>query len=191
MDGQAFVLLNAEALRDLGVSSVGQRLAILKAIYHLKIRNNIPIEEDDYVPPCKHSEQEHRPSFNGVVFTSRSSSSVREFDFRKTSFHCPRARYPNCTQVASSTELVSPPATRLRSLEDDNRHLNNLISSFTEDLNNIRTTSPRSVRTCSFFLFRLISNLSFPGRTGRIAEAALLQMGAVCETAEVTDETRL
>lgn len=173
MDGQAFVLLNAEALRDLGVSSIGQRLAILKAIYHLKIRNNIPIEEDDYVPPCKHSEQEHRPSFNGVVFTSRSSSSVREFDFRKTSFHHSRARYSNRTWVAPSAELVLSPATRLRSLEDDNRHLNNLISSFTEDLNSIRI-SPRSVRICSFSLFRLVSNPLFPGRTGRIAETALL-----------------
>ncbi|KXN86547.1 Protein STE50 [Leucoagaricus sp. SymC.cos] len=53
VDGQAFVLLNPEALKELGVSSIGQRLAILKAIYQLKIANNIPIEEDHYVPPSE------------------------------------------------------------------------------------------------------------------------------------------
>jgi bZIP factor len=58
VDGQAFVLLNPEALKELGVSSIGQRLAILKAIYQLKIANHIQIDEDHYVPPCKHRKRE-------------------------------------------------------------------------------------------------------------------------------------
>lgn len=126
VDGQAFVLLNAEALKELGVSSVGQRLAILKAVYHLKIRNNIPIEEDDYVPPSEAPD-----------------------------------RLENLT-LEKLHSIVQEQATRLRSLEDDNRHLSNLISSFTEDLNNTRTNSPRSVRT---YLLCLVSNSLFPGRT--------------------------
>lgn len=47
------MLLNSETLRELGVPTIGQRLAILKAIYQLKIANSIPIDEDHYIPPCK------------------------------------------------------------------------------------------------------------------------------------------
>lgn len=46
-------MLNSETLRELGVPTIGQRLAILKAIYQLKIANNIPIDEDHYIPPCE------------------------------------------------------------------------------------------------------------------------------------------
>jgi bZIP factor len=66
VDGQAFVLLNPETLKELGVSTIGQRLAILKAIYQLKITNNIPVDEDHYVPPCKHGKQEGELLFKGI-----------------------------------------------------------------------------------------------------------------------------
>jgi bZIP factor len=46
-------LLNAESLKAIGVSTVGQRLAILKAVYQLKLAHNIPIDPDSYVPPCQ------------------------------------------------------------------------------------------------------------------------------------------
>lgn len=44
--------LDAEQLKEIGVNTIGQRLAILKAVYHLKLQYNIPIEADHYVPPC-------------------------------------------------------------------------------------------------------------------------------------------
>lgn len=47
------VHLDHEALKDVGIHSVGQRLSILKAVYALKIQENLPIEEGHYVPPCK------------------------------------------------------------------------------------------------------------------------------------------
>jgi hypothetical protein len=47
------VHLDHEALKDVGIHSVGQRLAILKSVYSLKIQQNIPTEEGHYVPPCK------------------------------------------------------------------------------------------------------------------------------------------
>jgi hypothetical protein len=40
-------------LKELGVTSVGHRLTILKAVYEVKIRQNVPMEPDDYVPLCK------------------------------------------------------------------------------------------------------------------------------------------
>lgn len=50
--GDVLVHLDHGALKDVGVHSVGQRLAILKTVYDLKVAQNIPIEEGHYVPPC-------------------------------------------------------------------------------------------------------------------------------------------
>jgi len=45
-------MLDPESLKDVGIATIGQRLTILKAIYQAKLKFNIPITEDDYVPPC-------------------------------------------------------------------------------------------------------------------------------------------
>ena len=45
--------LQHSELKELGVNSVGHRLTILKAVYEIKIRQNVPMEPDDYVPLCK------------------------------------------------------------------------------------------------------------------------------------------
>lgn len=50
--GDVLCLLDAESLKEVGIATIGQRLAILKAVYNLKVANNIPIEADHYVPPC-------------------------------------------------------------------------------------------------------------------------------------------
>lgn len=39
----------------MGIATIGQRLAILKAVYNVKLIQNIPIEPDHYVPPCASS----------------------------------------------------------------------------------------------------------------------------------------
>lgn len=44
--------MTSEDLKNLGVSAIGQRLSILKAIYLVKVAHSVPLEEDDYVPPC-------------------------------------------------------------------------------------------------------------------------------------------
>ncbi|BGP24212.1 MAKKKK cascade protein kinase regulator Ste50 [Rhodotorula toruloides] len=51
--GDVLVHLDHPALKDVGVHSVGQRLAILKTVYELKVAQNIPIEEGHYVPPSE------------------------------------------------------------------------------------------------------------------------------------------
>lgn len=51
--GDVLVNLDHEALKDLSIRSVGKRMAILKAIYNLKVAHNVPILEGDYVPPCE------------------------------------------------------------------------------------------------------------------------------------------
>jgi bZIP factor len=46
-------MLDLEGLKSVGVSTIGQRLAILKAVYLVKVAHNVPIDADHYVPPCK------------------------------------------------------------------------------------------------------------------------------------------
>ena len=50
--GDVLATLHHDELKDLGVTSVGQRLTILKAVYALKQNQGITIEPDDYIPPC-------------------------------------------------------------------------------------------------------------------------------------------
>jgi hypothetical protein len=47
------VALQHAELKEMGVNSVGHRLTILKAVYEIKVKQNVPIEPDDYVPLCK------------------------------------------------------------------------------------------------------------------------------------------
>ncbi|KAK4051136.1 hypothetical protein OIV83_002958 [Microbotryomycetes sp. JL201] len=51
--GEILVHLDHEALKDVGIHSVGQRLAILRAVYQLKVQQNIPVESGHYVPPSE------------------------------------------------------------------------------------------------------------------------------------------
>lgn len=53
VNGEALIALHHDELRELGVSSVGHRLTILKAVYEQKRRSNVRFEEDDYVPLCR------------------------------------------------------------------------------------------------------------------------------------------
>ena len=52
ISGDVLCMLSPEELKDIGVVTIGQRLAILKAVYQLKLAHNIPIDADHYVPPC-------------------------------------------------------------------------------------------------------------------------------------------
>jgi hypothetical protein len=52
ISGDALCLLDAEGLKGIGISTVGQRLTILKAVYQAKLAHNVPVEADHYVPPC-------------------------------------------------------------------------------------------------------------------------------------------
>lgn len=51
--GDVLAALQHAELKELGVGSVGHRLTILKAVYEIKIRQNVPMDPDDYVPLCE------------------------------------------------------------------------------------------------------------------------------------------
>lgn len=50
IDGEALVLTDEAALKDMGVASIGHRVSLLDAIYQMKIAHNIPFEPGDWVP---------------------------------------------------------------------------------------------------------------------------------------------
>ncbi|KAG9018370.1 Adaptor for signal transduction [Tulasnella sp. JGI-2019a] len=50
ISGDVLTRLNFETLHDIGITSASDRLDILQAIYNLKLKHNILIEADDYVP---------------------------------------------------------------------------------------------------------------------------------------------
>ena len=54
IQGDTLCDINADSLKSLGVTTIGQRLSILKAIYQVKVAHNIPIGEQQYVPPCEY-----------------------------------------------------------------------------------------------------------------------------------------
>ncbi|KAJ3517760.1 hypothetical protein NLJ89_g317 [Agrocybe chaxingu] len=104
IQGDTLCVLDSEALKSLGVTSIGQRLSILKAVYHLKLVNEISIDEDDYVPPS----EAHGPS----------ESVTTPID-----------------NIAFAIE-----AQRLRSLEEENRTLTNVMASFLDEMVKLRTS---------------------------------------------------
>lgn len=48
--GEALVVLQHDDLKEMGVTSLEDRLTILKRVYETKVEQDIPIESDDYVP---------------------------------------------------------------------------------------------------------------------------------------------
>ncbi|KAL9640446.1 MAG: hypothetical protein Q9164_000265 [Protoblastenia rupestris] len=57
ISGEALVALRQEELKEMGIMSIGHRLTILKGVYDVKMKQGIPIDPDDYKPPCKHCSQ--------------------------------------------------------------------------------------------------------------------------------------
>ena len=57
VNGEALIALHHDELRELGITSVGHRLTILKAVYEQKIRSGVKVEEGDYVPPSAEGEK--------------------------------------------------------------------------------------------------------------------------------------
>lgn len=53
IQGDSLCELDSEGLKSLGVTTIGQRLSILKSIYLVKLAHEVPIDENHYVPPCK------------------------------------------------------------------------------------------------------------------------------------------
>lgn len=51
-------------LKEIGVNSVGHRLTVLKAVYEMKVKQNVPMDPDHYVPLCTKTTLCFPPSAN-------------------------------------------------------------------------------------------------------------------------------
>jgi len=52
ISGDALVALLHSDLKEMGISSIGHRLTILKGIYDVKIKQNVIVEPEHYLPLC-------------------------------------------------------------------------------------------------------------------------------------------
>ncbi|APA11074.1 hypothetical protein SS1G_03194 [Sclerotinia sclerotiorum 1980 UF-70] len=57
--GDVLVALHHKDLKDMGITSVGHRLTILKNVYDIKIKQDVPVESDDYVPLSADAEAQY------------------------------------------------------------------------------------------------------------------------------------
>ncbi|KAJ9193827.1 hypothetical protein DTO166G4_7985 [Paecilomyces variotii] len=48
--GEALIALKHDELKEMGINSVGHRLTILKSVYEMKIKQDIPLDPDHYIP---------------------------------------------------------------------------------------------------------------------------------------------
>ncbi|KAL3473958.1 hypothetical protein BJX99DRAFT_186981 [Aspergillus californicus] len=48
--GEALIALRHDELKEMGIASVGHRLTILKSVYETKVRQDIPLDADHYIP---------------------------------------------------------------------------------------------------------------------------------------------
>ena len=51
--GEALIALKHDELKEMGIASVGHRLTILKSVYDTKVRQDVPVDPDHYIPLCK------------------------------------------------------------------------------------------------------------------------------------------
>ncbi|KIW03792.1 uncharacterized protein PV09_05095 [Verruconis gallopava] len=66
--GDALMALLHSDLKEMGITSIGHRLTILKAVYDLKIKQHLPIEPDDYVPLSADAEtQDSAPTQDDIA----------------------------------------------------------------------------------------------------------------------------
>jgi len=61
------VALLHDDLKQMGISSVGHRLTILKSVYEIKVKQDIPIDSDHYVPLCESTSFRQRTHFTVTV----------------------------------------------------------------------------------------------------------------------------
>lgn len=135
-------MLDPETLKAVGVTTVGQRLAILKAIYQAKLAYHIPIDSDHYVPPCMSTSSTgflilshvFQPKLRNVPCLSRNSiTSSRS-----------KVGASRSVLLSSSSLLPDPIAQRVSYLEEDNKRLKETVEILLEEFNQVRN-SQRSV----------------------------------------------
>ncbi|MBW0467409.1 hypothetical protein O181_007124 [Austropuccinia psidii MF-1] len=132
--GDVLVHLDNELLKDIGIHSVGKRLAILKAIYKLKIRDDIPIEDGHWVPPLGDIEIDQSDD-------TQSTSSIYCSQQQNSSLSNSNPSINNIHPTDSLTNLILARDERIKSLESQVRSMKLELQSF---VNRWVTSNPNS-----------------------------------------------
>ncbi len=51
--GEALIALKHDELKEMGITSVGHRLTILKSVYDTKVKQDVQIDPEHYLPLCR------------------------------------------------------------------------------------------------------------------------------------------
>ena len=54
VNGEALIAIHHDELKEIGIASLGHRLTILKGVYDIKVKQNVPVEPEHYVPLCSY-----------------------------------------------------------------------------------------------------------------------------------------
>lgn len=76
--GDVLVLLDDEALKDIGVVTIGQRLSLLSAIYRLKQQYGIPMQDGDWIPKAVEAQEQA----SNALTTAHMAGALRQRDDR-------------------------------------------------------------------------------------------------------------
>ncbi|CDZ97390.1 Sterile alpha motif, type 2 [Phaffia rhodozyma] len=74
--GDVLSVISSEDLRDVGITSLGQRLSILKHVYQLKLEQGIPLEKDSWIPSTLDGEEGVEASFLNLYSEAGSSPNL-------------------------------------------------------------------------------------------------------------------
>ncbi|GAA6062907.1 hypothetical protein JCM10212_004356 [Sporobolomyces blumeae] len=87
ISGDVLVHLDHQSLKDVGVHSVGHRLDILKAVYSLKVLQDVPIEEGHYVPPSEELDDATVPSSQIISLLTERDDRIRTLEHEVIHLH--------------------------------------------------------------------------------------------------------
>ncbi|KAG6826560.1 hypothetical protein H0H92_015314 [Tricholoma furcatifolium] len=125
ISGDALCLLDPDAIKAVGIATIGQRLAILKAVYQLKIAHGVPIDSDHYVPPSEVSERTDNSLTVDTLYTM-----VKD-------------QGPWLEKKLLRDMSI---AQRISTLEEDNRTLNTTLQSLADEVHLMRNSMPRNAQ---------------------------------------------
>ncbi|TIB93911.1 hypothetical protein E3Q18_00798 [Wallemia mellicola] len=143
-----------EALKDLGIHSVGTRLNILREIYHLKVYFDISLEPEHYVPPCGYGRAISTP-------THRSSAEL----INET-----KAKVNEYTNLISKVMIQED---RLNALESDYRRLFKTFEATYDELSSIKHTSLSSTTSVNTNTSNALQSFKSPDYEHQLSPTAI------------------
>ncbi|KAI0305899.1 hypothetical protein B0F90DRAFT_1808478 [Multifurca ochricompacta] len=80
LTGDVLCIIGPEDLKEIGIATVGQRLAILKAIYLIKLAHDIPFEPDHYIPPSEAGDPPENITVDKLYNLMREQGTLRSLE---------------------------------------------------------------------------------------------------------------